>query len=227
MFGFKKRRAERQAEEQAQAKEQLRQAIVEMIALAEGGPGVQEGGPLILQSGGRLVYRISGAGLYEPRRGPGHWSGQSAGFSIPVGEHGYRFRVGKTAGHYVQGDEKPTIIDQGDASITTSRVVFQGAKYTREWDWSKLIGIVNYSDQSASAIQVSNRQKTSGIVYAGSPVDAVRLRLAVAAAIFECEGERVAKELHQALRELDAGQASHVTDLFNGAQPEKGKDAMP
>jgi hypothetical protein len=201
---WRKRRAEKQAEQQAQRERELREAIVDMLDLAAGGPGVRLEWPLILKPGERLVYCATGTGLFEPRREPGHWAGRSAGFSVPLGKSGIRYRVGKSAGSHVQGEEKPTIIDRGDTSFTTQRVVFQGTKYTREWPYSKLIGIVHYSDQPATAIQVSNRQKTSGILYTGLPIDAVRLRLAVAVEIFNGESEEAARQLHARLAELDS-----------------------
>jgi hypothetical protein len=95
----------------------------------------------------------------------------------------------------VQGAEKPTIIDQGDISITTQRVVFRGGKYTREWLISKLLGLMHDAHDPWTAIQVSNREKTSGIVYSGLAPDPVRLRLAVAVAIFNGEAQQVAQEL--------------------------------
>src|SRR5271166_2193368 len=107
-----KRRAEKQAEQKAHADADLRAAVVEMIELADGGAGVEDNSPLIRKPGERLVYCSTG-GLFEPRRGPGRWAGRSAGFSIPLGERGVRFRVGKTAGKFVQGAESATIIDQG------------------------------------------------------------------------------------------------------------------
>jgi hypothetical protein len=225
MFGFKKRRAERQAREQVLARQQLHDALVELIALAKGGPGTEVSSSLILHPGERLVEALSGVGLFEPRRGAGHWSGGSAGFSVPVSE-GVRFRVGKTRGHYEQGEEKPTIIDQGDASVTTRRVVFQGGKYTREWNFAKLVGITSYTDQPATAIRVSNREKTSGIVYQGLPVDPVRLKLAVAVAIFEGEKEQVTQELQNALAQLDAGGEATIASLFPVGEATEGKDAV-
>jgi hypothetical protein len=161
----------------------------------------------MLKPGERLVYGITGAGLFEPRREPGHWSGRSGGFSVPVGD-GIRLRIGKSAGTYVQGDETPTIIDHGNVSFTTQRVVFQGGKYTREWLFSKLVGVMHYTDQPRTAIQVSNRQKTSGIVYAGISPDAVRLRLAVAIAIYQGESQEVSKELRDELATLDTAPSS-------------------
>jgi hypothetical protein len=104
----------------------------------------------------------------------------------------------------VHGAETPTVIDTGDASITTRRVVFQGDKYTREWEFSKLIGIIHYSDHPATAIQVSNRQKTSGIVYPGRSPEPLRLAMTLAIAIFQGEAEETVKELRDELADLDA-----------------------
>jgi hypothetical protein len=205
MFGRKRR---------VRAEGELRQAIADMIDLAEGGPGMQVDSPLMLKPGERLAYSTTGVGLFEPRREPGHWAGRSAGLSIPVGKTGIRYRIGKSAGTYVQGAEKPTVIDRGDVSFTTQRVVFQGAKYTREWPYPKLIGIIHYSDHPATAIQVSNRQKTSGITYPGLAVDAVRLRLAVAVEVFNGESQEAARELRAQLAELDtAAKTSDRTDV--------------
>jgi Protein of unknown function (DUF2510) len=203
MFG-RKRRAAKEAEAKAQALADLRTAIVGLIGIAEGGTNEPPGWSLILKPGERLVYPMTGVGLFEPRREPGHWSGRSAGFSVPVTD-GIRFRIGKSAGTFVQGNETPTVVDAGNVSFTTQRVVFQGGKYTREWLFSKLIGIVHDANQPWTAIQVTNREKTSGIVYTGLSPDVVRLGLAVAVAIFNGEAAEVTKELREQLDELGPG----------------------
>jgi hypothetical protein len=208
MFGSKHRAEKRAAEEAAhyqRNKAQLRQAIVNLIALAQGQDSTDPDWPLVLRPGERLFSTLTGGGLFEPRRDQGHWSGRSAGVSIPTGVAGIRVRVGKSAGTYIQGVETPTVIDAGNASITSERVVFQGEKYTREWDYSKLIGIIHYSDKPATAIQVSNRQKTSGIVYAGvASTEPIRLALTVAVAVFRGETEETIKELQDELAALDS-----------------------
>jgi hypothetical protein len=228
MFGSK-RRAQKKAAEQAAQKAQLRTAITNLIALAEGQEDHDPEWPLVLKPGERLFSTLTGGGLFEPRREPGHWSGRSAGVSVPTGVAGIRVRVGKSAGTYVQGEEKPTIIDSGNASITTQRVVFQGNKYTREWDYSKLIGIVHYSDQPATAIQVSNREKTSGIVYPGiGATEPIRLALTVAVAVFNGEAEETIKELKSELAQLDAGSALPApTGSANEAQRDQVASNAP
>ncbi len=215
MFG-RKRRAETEAAATARANADLRSTIVELIGIAEGGSREFPGWPLVLKTGERLVHAITNGGLFEPRREPGHWAGRSAGFSVPVAD-GIRFRVGKSAGTYEQGAEKPTIIDTGDISFTTQRVVFQGGKYTREWLFSKLIGITHDASEPCTAIQVSNREKTSGIVYADTPPDLVRLELAVAVAIFNGESAEAAQELREKLGEVDAAAPITAASAAPGA----------
>ena len=107
----------------------------------------------------------------------------------------------------------PTVIDTGVASITTERVVFQGGKYTRDWEFAKLIGVIHYSDHPASAIQVSNREKTSGLVYPGaSSPEPVRLAVTVAIAIFHGESDETTKELRDQLAKLDHNASPSGTD---------------
>ncbi len=130
MFGSKRHAEKKAAEEAAgQARTtELRDAVVKLIALAEGQAEPDPEWPLVLKHGERVFSEIRGAGLFEPRREPGHWSGRSAGVSVPVGDTRLRVRLGRSAGTYVQGVEKPTLIDTGKASVTTERVVFQGDK---------------------------------------------------------------------------------------------------
>jgi hypothetical protein len=212
MFGAKHRAEQKAAAEEARTAE-LRQALVNLIALAQGDKRTEPDGPLVLRSGERLVWTLEGAGLFEPRRQPGHWSGRSAGVSVPVPDTRLRVRVGKSAGTYVQGAESPTVIDTGQASITSERVVFQGGKYTRDWEFTKLIGVIHYSDHPATAIQVSNREKTSGLVYpASASPEPVRLAITVAIAIFHGEIEETIKELRGELATLDDRAPSPATD---------------
>lgn len=79
MFGLAQRKAARQAEQVAS----VRATLTAMIGALEGRPGPTT--PLMLTTGERSVYRIDNSGLFETRRGPGQWTGRSAGTSVPVG----------------------------------------------------------------------------------------------------------------------------------------------
>ncbi len=214
MFGkWKRQMAEHRAEQQEQGDEQkkksaqeVRDALASAVQICEGETGtLDQDWPLVLHQGERIVYAIRGAALVEPRRGPGHWKGASAGVSVPTGIDGIRLRFGKTRGTFEQGAENPTIIDQGDATFTTERVVFQGPKYTREWEFSKLIGMMNPTDIPWTAIQVSNRQKTSGIGYeSGDTAALIRTELSVAVAIHSGEQAEMIEDLNKKIASLDA-----------------------
>jgi len=185
------RAAHKQAEAQAAAltswqsdDDQLR----EFLDNARTNEGVDDGFGLILNKNERTFQSLQGSSLIEPRRLPGQWEGRSQGFSIPV-TSGVRYRVGSTKGHYVQGAEKPTPIDTGTVTITNQRVVFQGTTATREWTFTKLLGLQHVDDPNSpwTALQVSNRQKTSGFTYPAQLAAQVRFRLDLALAHFHGE----------------------------------------
>jgi len=192
---FEKRKAAKLAAEQAT----VRQETERMIGVVEHNVHVDT--PLILKPAETAIYAIAGAGLFEPRRGPGHWTGGSSGFSVPTGA-GTRFRIGATHGYYVQGKEAPTIIDTGTVSLTDHRAVFQGGNYTREWDFNKLVGVQHFANQPWTAIQVSNREKTSGFTYKGVRVDFVRSWLEIAVGLYEGKHDEILRQLQEQLAEL-------------------------
>ena len=140
--------------------------------------------PIALKAKEQAIYFVDGAGLVESRRGPGHWQGGSQGVSVRIpGTKSMRYRVGATRGTYAQGDESPTLIDNGSLTITTTRAVFIGAKQTREWAWAKLLGFHDEATTAWTGIAVSNRQKVSGISYPPAQAVAVRFYLELGAAV--------------------------------------------
>jgi hypothetical protein len=163
--------------------------------------------PVALARGEMLLFVVEGAYLIETRRGPGHWQGRTQGLSVPIpGLPRVRYRIGATHGTYVQGEERPTPIDIGSFSITTTRAVFVGPKQTREWSWSKLIAITHDANSPWSTIAVSNRQKTSGVLYDTQHADIVRFYLDLAIAIAHDDRaslvEHLTAELNDVLRQL-------------------------
>jgi hypothetical protein len=171
---------------------------------------------LVLRREERAFFTLNGAGLLEPRRGQGHWMGGYSGFSFRIAK-GVRDHVGGTRGHYEPGAEQPTVIDTGTATITDQRVVFQGAKQTREWAFSKMLGYQHFDSPPWTAIQVSNRQKTSGVLCDRNTAEEFQFRLALAVAHFQDQVAAFVTQLegqlqrHLAVRPADPGSpgASH------------------
>jgi hypothetical protein len=151
----------------------------------------------------RVYLCLDGAALIEPRREAGHWEGRSQGVSVRVpGTKSMRYRVGASHGTYVQGVERPTPIDSGQFVITDQRAVFLGQKQTREWAWSKLIGITHAGDAPWSAIAVSNRAKVSGVAYDQMHERAIRFMLDLAVARANGTADNLVRELTGALDEV-------------------------
>jgi hypothetical protein len=205
---IEKRKAAKLAAEQAT----VRAEIERMIAVVENKLAVQA--PVVLKPGERAIYVLSGAGLFEPQRGRGHWTGGSTGFSVPTGA-GTRYRVGATHGYYVQGTEAPTITDTGTVSLTDHRAVFQGSTHTREWDYDKLVGVQHFAKQPWTAIEVSNREKTSGFTYKGARTDFVRSWLEISVGLYEGKHDEVLRQLNQQLAELPPTDPALVQSLQN------------
>jgi len=148
----------------------------------EANPNPQDLAGILLKPGERIFYIVRGAFLVESRHAPGHYTGGSQGFTFHVMK-GVNYRVGANRGTYTPGPESPTIIDQGIAAITSNRVMFAGAKQTREWSFDKLIGMTVETPGPWLALPVSNRQKTSGIGYGETLSEEVEFRLHLAWAI--------------------------------------------
>jgi hypothetical protein len=161
--------------------------------------------PVALKAGERGYFSVTGVALIEARRAAGHWEGHSQGVSIPVpGLHSVRYRVGATKGRFVPGPELPTAVDHGTFALTSRRAVFVGSAQTREWAWDKLIAVQHSEAQPWTDIAVSNRQKTSGILYDAAHAELVRfwIDFAVAKAMDGTDG--LASELEQELAALPA-----------------------
>ena len=168
--------------------------------------------PLMLKKGEQVFAIGEGAGLVEPRRLPGQWVGRSQGTSFRIAK-GVSYRVGANRGSCQQGEEVPTAIDFGTVTVTNQRVVFQGTKQTREWVFSKLIGFQHDPAAPITYLQVSNRQKTSGVLYDNATAPALRLRLAVALAWADGDGSEIVPTLEEMIEEHNASRPTSGREL--------------
>jgi hypothetical protein len=155
---------------------------------------------LMIRDGEKVYAVLEGAALIEPRRAPGHFVGGSQGVSIHVARR-VNYRVGAMRGTYVPGPESPTPIDTGRAVVTDQRVTFAGLKASREWLYAKLIGY-QHDPANWTVLQVSNRQKASGIGYDLEHADDIRFRLDLAIATFSHRRESMGHHLDEELTAL-------------------------
>jgi len=156
---------------------------------------------LTVQKPGEIVLWRGQGQLHEAGRTPGQYIGSSQGFSIPLFA-GVRYRVGAQRGTFVSGDPIQVYKEVGDVVLTTDRVLFNGMMNTKEWAFSKWNGAAASSDETDFIFHVSNRQKTSGILFAG---DDGRLFNRFLAQALNCEEEGIAavfKSLDGVIKEL-------------------------
>ncbi|MHB8490241.1 MAG: hypothetical protein ACYDCS_14440 [Candidatus Dormibacteria bacterium] len=202
---------EKKAYREYQAKlatwQKQRDAYANLVTVAETYAG-EPSSEIMLKPGEAVFAAVAGVALVEDRRGPGEWKGRSQGFSIPVASiHGrsIRYRVGSSRGHFQQGSPAPTAIDVGMAFITNRRLIFRGARQTRECLFDKLVGFQHDDAAGRTIFAVSNRQKPTCIHYGPNLSDWFDFRLDLAIAHYRGTVDTMTAELKGDLAALDAG----------------------
>jgi hypothetical protein len=206
---FANRRAKKEAQQHQDefaTWQATRDAYAENLALAQSFNGDSTADGFLLKPGETVFATVNGASLVEDRRGAGEWKGHSHGVSVPVGSiHGrsIRYRVGQSRGHYVQGAPVPTAIDVGTLYVTNQRVVFKGAKQSRECLFAKMIGYEHTPDGTLT-ISVSNRQKATTINYGEAVSGWVDFRFDLALAHFQGQLDQIVAQAQSDLATVDA-----------------------
>ena len=154
-----------------------------------------------IQKAGEIVLWTAQGQFHEAGRGAGSFQGSSQGLSIPV-VAGIRYRVGATRGTYVSGDPIQKYAEVGDVLLTTQRVLFNGMFNTKEWAFSKWNGAAASADETDYIFHVSNRQKTSGILFSRNDGRLFNRFLAQALNCEEEGIESVFKSLDGVLKDL-------------------------
>ena len=205
-MGLLDKRRERKAAAVLEMHQQAIALLEWMIDDSQSQPGVDA--PDFEEKKGERTFAIltGGVALIEPRRQTGTYRGRSSGSSVRIVK-GFYLRSGGSTGTYVPGPEVPVPIDRGTAFVTNQRVVFRGEMATREWAWSKLISLDHSDTQPLTRLPVSNRQKTSGILYDKPNTPLIRYRLAQGLAHYQGAVDALTTDLRNELAELRAGDA--------------------
>lgn len=170
---------------------------------------------LAIQKKGEFVLWRGQGQFHEAGRSAGQFRATSQGFSIPV-VAGIRYRVGATRGTYTSGDPIQAYAEVGDVFLTTQRVMFNGMFNTKEWAFSKWNGAATSADEDDFIFHVSNRQKTSGVLFSRS--DGREFNRFLASAILAAEDgiPSALKEIAKSLRELEEDKPAHPSLGFQG-----------
>ena len=183
-----------------------RDAYANLLTVAETYAG-EPSTSILLKPGEAVFAAVTDVALVEDRRGAGEWKGRSQGFSMPVasiGGRSIRYRGGSSRGHFQQGTPTPTAIDVGTAYITNRRMIFQGARQTRECLFDKLVGFQHDDAIGQTIFSVSNRQKPTCIHYGSSLSDWFDFRLDLAIARYRGTVDAMARDLRADLAALDS-----------------------
>lgn len=155
-----------------------------------------------IQKAGEIVLWTAEGQFHEAGRSAGTYQGSSQGFSIPV-VAGIRYRVGATRGTYVSGDPIQKYGEVGDVILTTNRVLFNGMFNTKEWAFSKWNGAAASADETDYIFNVSNRQKTSGVLFGARDGREFNRFLSCALIAAEYGIDRVIQEVDKNLKALE------------------------
>ena len=164
---WKAKKAEKQAKQQYELEHAEWQSDLALFKKAHqvftaAAKGEDSAPNYVVQKDGEIALWTGQAIFHEVGKTPSRYVGSSSGVSIPIVK-GVRYRVGATRGTLIQGEEFQMDKDQGTVVITTERVIFAGSLKTQEWVFSKVLGAARSADETDFNINVSNRQKTSGL----------------------------------------------------------------
>lgn len=135
------------------------------------------------------------------------WTSGHQGISIPVasiGGRSVRYSVGASKGH-VDRTTVATVVDQGRLVITSQRMVYLGAKQTRELLFSKLLG-TEWPSPGQIAIAVSNRKAVTLLNYQAYSAFDLQMTVAVAQADFAGARPQLIKDLEGAVAQVRAAE---------------------
>ena len=163
----------------------------------------------LMQKPGEVTLWTANAIFHETGRTPTHYAGTSSGFSIPV-VAGIRFRVGAMQGQAIPGDELQMDKDQGVVMLTSQRLIFTGPVKSQEWDFDKVLQVSCSEDQADYFINVSNRQKTSGVRFHPETGRHFNRFLGSATSAHENGFAAVLKELHELEKKIVAAEPKLV-----------------
>ena len=91
--------------------------------------------------------------------------------------------------------------------VTNQRIIFQGARQTRECRFDKLVGVQHTRDGS-TIFSVSNRQKPTVVHYGAALSDWFDFRLDLALARYQDEVPALVAQLQQDIAAIDAARPS-------------------
>jgi hypothetical protein len=159
-------------------------------------------GGFILKGDEYAIGCVQNSALLETVRGPSTYQGGYGGVSFPLFA-GIRLNTGGVKGKRIPGEEKLSVVDQGDTLITNKRAVFRGATNNSEWPFARLVAC-EHNANGYSTFAVSGRKKNSGFAYGEDVAAEVQFRLELGIAICNETLDKLLAEFRVERQHLDA-----------------------
>lgn len=146
----------------------------------------------MLKDGEFAIAHMADAAFIETVRAPTTYSGGYGGVSFPIFGR-VRLNTGRMKGRATRGEESISMTDRGSTLITNRRVMFAGAKRSKEWRFDKMLNTSHLP--GGITIFAMSTGKPSGIGYGEGPAPEVQFRIELAAAMALGSLERYESEL--------------------------------
>ena len=195
----------RRSEKATNNKLQLARMGDQCDALVRNMGGVATSG-LVLKTGEVAVCQLSQAGLLEFVSDGSSYQGMNNGVGLRV-TNGITWNVSGSSGQIIKNPESEQIVDYGTVIFTNKRVLFAGTKFTREWDYDKMVNLQTSANGSSIHMNVAGQSKVSGLTYTNSRELTPGIMMSVAQAYASggaADAERVAKAYAAQFRSLKA-----------------------
>ncbi len=125
--------------------------------------GLVQSAPFSLEKGEKFIAEVPGVSLAEFKSSGSTYQGGNLGVSVPVFGR-VRANIGSSRGQVTRNPAALTVLDQGSASFTTSRVIFTGAQQTRVFDLDKVVHFEPGPNGLTVTISTANRESTSTLM---------------------------------------------------------------
>lgn len=125
--------------------------------------GFGQTAPFSLEKGEKFIAEVQGVSLAEFKSNGSTYQGGNLGVSVPLFGR-VRANVGASRGQVVRNPAALTVLDQGSASFTTTRVIFTGVQQTRVFDLDKVVHFEPGPNGLSVTISTANRESTSTLM---------------------------------------------------------------
>jgi hypothetical protein len=159
---------------------------------------------LALKSGEVAVCQLSQVGLLEFVSDGSSYKGMNNGVGLRV-TNGITWNVSGSSGQLIRNPETEQIVDSGTVIFTNKRVLFAGTKFTREWNFDKMVNLQTSANGASVHMNVTGQSKVSGLTYTNASELTPGIVLSVAQAYStggQIAAERLAKTYAMQFRDI-------------------------